>query len=356
MAYSTGSGAYTDMMAAVLAHALADGWTEAGGVSTGWPIISPSGRIRGINWTTYTASEPDFTLGGDGLAKTQRFMRLGIGATPAGATANAATGPVCPNFAYTITQWWIFSDISYGEFIHVVFNFSNGVNSDCYSHFSFGEVDKGGMTYGSVGYVTTTDQRGYAQSTSGGVSSTDNQVGGNWNTINRTGMPFAGNYGEDDDGWASLTHMIHSTDAPAPNGSGGWQAWDTAINGGNGVWARPMRSNDFAYPSLDSDRDAGFINAAWWPAVQAATGVVPLIPIPFILMNGTGAAARNRWIGVFPNVRLCTMQNVSPEDEITYGGDTWKVFPMLRATPWNQLNVQYRVTTGYAGFAYKKVT
>ena len=355
MAYSTGSGDYVALMAAVLAHAIADGWTEAGGVGTGWPIISPSGRIRGIDWSSYTAVEADFTLGGDGASRTQRFLRLGIGSTPAEATTNTATGPICPNMAYTFTAWHIFSEPALNEHIHVVVQFSNGANADVYGHFSFGEVDKGGLTYHSVGYVTTADRRGYALDTGGGASSPDSTSGGNWNTLNRAGNMWAGNWGEQDDGWASLSYMIHSTNAPTPNGVGGWQAWDTQINSGTGLWAMITRQNDTAYPSLDSDRDGHFGSMAWWPPVNAQTGYVNLAPIPCAAINGTAASSRLRWLGVFPNVRFGGMDGINPGNEITFGSDTWKCFPLNRATPWTELNVTRRVTSGYAGYAYKKV-
>lgn len=59
MAYSTGSGDYVALMAAVLAHAVADGWVEAGGIGTGWPISS--GIVNGVDWDSVTDTETDFT-------------------------------------------------------------------------------------------------------------------------------------------------------------------------------------------------------------------------------------------------------------------------------------------------------
>ena len=360
MAYSTGSGLYTDLMAAVLSHAIADGWTEAGGVGTGWPIVSPSGRIRGVDWDSTTSTESDFTLGGDGLPKTQRDGYLSVGSTPAEATSNAATlstgsGVRLRNFAYTIANWWIFSDISAGEYIHVVYNFSNGAASDVYSHFSFGEVDKGGLTYGSIAYATSPDKRGYAESTTGGTSSPKSNKGSDWNTLNRSGNMWAGDWGEVDEGWSSVAYMVNGTTAPVPNGVGGWPAWDSIIAQGERLWSGTARGSDTVFPSLDARRDGHFASSAWWLGLNAQTGVLPLMPIPFILINGMGTSARNRWMGVYPDARFCTMNGVNPEDEITFGSDTWKVFPVLRKTNWGELNIRYRVTSGFAGYAYKKV-
>lgn len=355
MAYSTGSGTYTDLMAAVLAHAVADGWVEAGGVGTGWPISK--GNVRGINWTTTTATEADYTLNGDGLSKTQRYMKLGLGSTPAGATANAASGPACPNFAYTITQWWIFSDTSLNNHIHVVFRFSNGASSDVYSHFSFGEIDKGGLTYGSVAYVTCSDRRGYALDLGGGATSPDLNSGGSWNTLNRAGNSFAGQVGKVDNGTAALDWMVHSTSAPLPNGTGGWPAWDTIIRAGANAWAfcSPRVGSNYYLPNFNPDLALTLCSNAWAFQAQNFSGQISLTPIPFIAINGSAGTSRMRWLGVFPNVRLCSLSNVNAEDEFTFGGDTWKVFPLLRKTVTADLNVSRKVTSGLAGIAFKKV-
>jgi len=358
MAYSTGSGDYVALMAAVLVHALADGWTETGGLGTGWPIASPSGRVRGVDWTSATASEADLTLGGDGLTKTQRTIYIGLGTSGANATTNATSANTSchvKNMAYTFTSWHIFSDVTVSDHIHVVCNFSNGATGDCYVHFSFGEIDKGGMTYNSIAYATTPRKEAYAITTAGGSSSPDSTVGSNWNTLNRSYNMWAGNYGENDDGNSAVSFMTHATTAPHLNGTGGWPAWDTHINSGTNVWAKTARQGDTYLPSLTADRDGSYAQGIWYAPYNSVTGQVSLGPIPFVLLNGTGTTARNIWMGVYPNVRFCSMDGVSPQDEIIFGGDTWKLFPMLRKTEWAELNIRTRVTSGLAGYAYKKV-
>lgn len=357
MAYSTGSGDYVALMAAVLNHAVADGWTEAGGVGTGWPIISPSGRVRGVDWSSYTAFESDLTIGGAGVSKTQRYIQFGLGTSAANATTNAAlsTAPIFSNMAYTFTNWFIFSDTSLNEHIHIVVEFSNGVTGSVFSHFSFGEIDKGGLTYNSVAYATGTGKRGYAAGTDGGNGFQEPATGSDWNTLNRSTNMFAGNYGENDDGSSNVAFITHATTSPHPNGSGGWQATDSFITQGTGVWAKIGRQNDTPLPSLDIDKDAGFHNLPWYRGLNAQTGFVPLGPIPFVIINGTSNASRCRWLGVYPNVRFCNVEGITPGAEYTFGSETWKVFPVLRATDWGLLNQRYQVTSGYAGYAYKKV-
>ena len=357
MTYSTGSGDYIDLMADVLAHAISDGWTESGGVGTGWPIVSPSGRVRGVDWDTYTATEDDWTLGGSVVSKTQRYIRLGIGTTPAEATTNAALAdsPKVPNMAYNFTSWHIFSEPALNEHIHVVVEFSNGIHSDVCGHFSFGEIDKGGLTYNSISYATSVDRRGYAESTSGSSSTPNSSTGSDWNTLNRFGNAFAGEEARNDSGFASFQAIVHSTDAPTPDGVAGWPAWDTLLQRGENFWAAPARQQDSVYPATGIERSGHFGNAAWWPPFNAQTGFVNMMPIYAILINGSITTSRLTMVGQFPNVRFASIDGLNPGDEITIGSDVWKFFPLSRSTEWEQLNVQYNITSGRAGYAYKKV-
>lgn len=357
MAYSTGSGNYTALMAAVLAHALADGWTETGGVGTGWPIAK--GAVRGVDWTTTTAVEDNVTEGFAGVSSTQRYLRLGIGSSGANATLNRSTGPTVANMAYSFTSWHIFSDTSVSDHIHVVAQFNNGVSSECFTHFSFGELDKNGLTYGSVAYVTGTNRRAYAVSDSGGTAlQTTSQLqnlGSDWNTLNRCPWPWAGDFGETDAGSANTSFMINGTDAPTPNGVGGYPAWDTIVNAGSNLWAKNVRHDGERLHNYTPDRNAALCHPAFTESVNGAVGQTTLLPIPFVVMNGNTASSRSRYLGTYPNVRACNVLNVAPATEFTFGTEVWMFFPMTRATSQDSLNVKFKVTSGLVGFAYKKV-
>lgn len=351
MAYSTGSGDYVALMAAVLAHAVADGWVEAGGLGTGWPISK--GQIRGIDWTSYTTVENDVTLGGSGLTKTQRYIRIGIGATTGDATADAGvTTTIFPNAAYTFTNWWIFSDPTLCDYIHVVVKFNNGTGADIFGHFSFGELDKGGMTYNSIAYATAWGGRGYAQNLNSGSLAED------WNSLNRCRNGWSGAIGEGDDGSAKLSFVTHSTAAPHTNGASGWPAWDTVIQSGASVWGKGFRfSVDFDNePQPAGNNSFASINwTAWVAQAPSQTGTITLMPIPFMMANSTGSTGRLIYCGTFPNVRKTNVQDVAPGDEIIYGSETWKIFPLLRKTAWSELNDSAVVSSGMAGIAFKKV-
>lgn len=348
MTYSTGSGDYVAMMAAVLAHAVADGWTTSGGT---WPISK--GTMGWVDWTSFTQSEADVTIGTDGATKAQRFLRLGLGATAGAATTNAASSNVqCANLFYAMTEWHIFSQPALNNHIHVVFRFNNQANSDCYSHFSFGEVDKSGFGYGSVNYVTAGLRRGYAQTNGANFNS-----GVESNNLRYGQYQFGGAVGRNDSGGPNGTNfMIRSGSAPTPNGTGGWPAHDTVVADGANLWGKVGRVGADVLSPADVNSNPLSLDFMGWSATQQPfSGAVTLMPMPFCVLNGTGVSNRMRWLGVFPNVRKCSMEGFNPGDEVTYGSETWKLFPLLRSTPNALMGTASTVTSGRAGFAYKKV-
>lgn len=352
MAYSTGAGDYIALMNAVLVHAIADGWTEVDGVGTGWPLAK--GDVGGVDWTTYESTEDDLTEAGDGVTRAQRYLRLGIGTTGANATLDAATTTTrCANFAFDFTEWHIFSDPSVNDHIHVVARFTSGAYNDIFIHFSFGEIDKSGLTYGSVTYATATLRRGYAASTNGGASTPANS-GDDWNSINFGKWPFAGNWGEGDNATAVTSFIIRSTNAPTPDGVGGYPSWDTVYQDGANLWAQNLRTQAY-FHSYDSSSSHGLALNALANDAQVHVGQVSFAPIVFVVLNGTSSSSRSRYLGTYPNVRACRTTGIEPGEEFTMGSETWVVFPMTRSTEEDELNVRYKVTSGRVGFAYKKV-
>lgn len=344
MTYSTGSGTYSDMMDAVLTHASTDGWTLT---SADWPISK--GNVRGIDWDTYTQTEDDMTEGLAGGSKTQRYIRLGLGTSGANATSRAASSVAqIPNMAYDITAWHIFSDPSLCDYIHGVYQFSNGIHADCYGHFSFGELDKQGLTYGGLSYVSTRKSRGYA------VTAGNNTTAGDWNSVNRGGGLFQGLYGKSNDCSCDIEFIVDATDAPAPNGVSGWPATDTIISGGTNMWGHVNGCGDNQLDPKHAENVA--LNwSAWRGQSQIYSGAISLAPMMMFLINGTSVSSRMRYLGNFPNVRMVRLNNIAPGAEITYNSETWKVFPALRSTDDSILGTSYKITSGRVGFAYKKV-
>lgn len=362
MTYSTGSGSYTDLMAAVLAHAVADGWTTTGG---NWPISK--GNVRGVDWQTTTRAVNDWTSG-VAIPLTERIIRLAIGTSPANATANAAaltTSVLIPCMNFSIVDWHIFSDPGAGkpDYIHVVTRYSNGLFSDIFNHFSFGEIDKTGMTYGGAAYVASHSRRGYAALAASSGTATWQSYDWNCANVANWNMHFSGSSRGQRGGQNrqstnenNLLIILSPTSPPVP-ATGGWLQPDV-LGGYAELLDTLCFSNDTItnYVNLlTSGYSAGMAcQPACLPA-QPYSGGVSLQSIPAILMSGTASTSPVMFIGVFPGVRLCTMETYNPRDEITYASDTWKLMPLLRKTPYAQQGQSLIISSAEVGYAYKKV-
>lgn len=353
MSFATGSGDYVALMNAILSFAVADGWVEDGGVGTGWPISSPGGRVRGVDWGSTTQSETDVTVGGAGGTITSRYINISIGSSPADASANTGVSQFrMLNGHYTFSSWWLFSDPASGaDYIHAVVKFSNGANPDIYSHMSFGEIQRFGMTHGGIAYASGHQARGWARNNFSAQSSEAH------NSYNRGNKPFSGQVGETDDSGSSLTHMCQ---APlAGNPASGYSGADVRRTGGAGVL-------DVIGLGADADNILGytfqggggykFATNVHNSIMPPFSGAISLQNLPFVLVNSTATGARAVYAGDFPNVRTCGLGNTYlGEEEITYAGETWQIFPWLRNTENSLLNDGSIVTSGRLGLAYKKV-
>lgn len=363
MTYSTGSGTYSDLMAAVLAHAIADGWTTSGG---NWPISK--GNVRGVDWQTTTRSVTDYTSG-SGVALTERIIRLAIGTSLADATSKAgalSTSVLIPCMNFAITDWHIFSDPGAGkpDYIHVVTRYSNGFNAEVFNHFSFGELDKGGMTYGSLTYVASHARRGYLaffpSASTQGTNSYDYNCanGANWPMhFGGSSKGTRGGINRQTTSEHNIQILINPTSSPVP-ASGGWL--QPNILGGTDELLDALTITQFPlYDLIDVLTEGNGLGMSCAPGsllTQPYTGGVSFQSLPAILLSGsTSNVSPAMFLGVFPGVRLCSMQSYNPRDEITYASDTWKLMPLLRKTPVSQSLISTIVSSAEVGYAYKKV-
>lgn len=354
MAYSTGSGTYLDMMAAVFAHAIADGWTEANGVGTGWPISK--GNVGAVAWDTITAAVTNYTQDST-VPKTERHIRFGIGDTGAEATANISNNVRAANAEYNIAAWHIFSDVTAGNYIHVAYTFNTEHYTNVYSHFSFGEIDRstiGGT--GFIAYITALYARGYAI---GPLQHSNASTYSNWHYPASMGAMFSGTVGT-----LQTADSHHFTWKHGPTGivvpeGAGWPAPGAYHQSGSGLWKNNHQGNlqqlipNFAANQYRSD---GTLNYQFhFAKPHPYSGSISLASMPIMPINGTGTGNRTIWSGVAPDVRLCSMEDYAPGDEVTFAGDTWIIFPWLRKTSISDLGLARTVTSGTLGYAYKKV-
>lgn len=358
MAYATGSGNYVSLMAAVLAFAIADGWTASAG---NWPINK--GNVRGVDWATFTASENDHT-GNAGASVTVRYVRIGIGTSLANATANAAitaNSAVMANCQYTFSNWWIFSDSGAGKpnYISVVVQFSNGVNADCFAHFSFGELDKHGMTHTATVYATASTNRAYVFDITAGTAG-NQSLDFNSGPYGRVYKPYTGSA-------AFLTYpsafnqnnlvlIVDPTVTPIPI-AGAFPAADTLIP--SSLILDNIKNNDGNVADIGYTRNTdlcfNLCSWAWASQPQPFSGAVSMVPLPVILLNNVTTSAQMVMLGSFPNVRIGSMDSYAPADEVTYAADTWSLFPMLRSTTFALMQDVNTVSSGRVAFIHKKV-
>lgn len=360
MTYSTGSGTYTALMAAVLAHAVTDGWTTSAG---NWPISK--GNVRGVDWSTRTLAATDY-LSGAGLPITERIIDIAVGTSLANATANAAstlTSAAVRGMQYGITDWHIFSDPASGiDYIHVVCRFSNGYDADCYAHFSFGELNKGGMTYGSVAYAAASNRRPYVAIIPSGSTNTNQSYDWNCGVNCNWRMHFGGYLGApsnyDRQTGNNIVFIVNGTTNPLP-GSGGWPLGNTVAT--QDVLLDTSSPNDVTLadvsvgPGNSSQYNFAMNFLATVCQAQPFSGGITLSGLPFIVLNNGTSTALAIMLGTFPGVRICSLKSFAAKEEVTFGADTWKLMPLLKKTDFSQMQQSSIVSSGETGFAYKKV-
>lgn len=362
MSYSTGSGDYIALMNAVLAFAIADGWTTTGG---NWPISK--GVVRGVDWSTFTQAEPDFTALG-GANRTARYIRLAVGTSRPDATTNAAssvTSALVPNMERTFTSWHIFSDPGVGkpDYIHVVVQFSNGLDPSCWCHFSFGEIDRNGMTHTGCAYAASNPMRAYV---GGNDSSFIGSQSRDWNggfngrnlgiftgTVGLTSSPrYYNNVGQ------SLVVIIDGTVSPIP--ASGWPLVNTVLNRDNFLnmtsFSAEWTNNKGRDVISGSALSKGFRYATMASCARAQpySGALSTAPFHLVIMNGVSNAARAIFLGTFPGVRNTSVEDYGEGDEVTFASDTFKLFPYLVKKDWSTLETNV-VTSAHMGLAYKRV-
>lgn len=141
---------------------------------------------------------------------------------------------------------------------------------------------------------------------------------------------------------------------------------DIPADGITNAWAQMGRS--FTEPSTAHRVRSGLYsgltentNGASWLTTHAYTRNAA--PFSAQVMLGTirfdvyrdGVTPHWSPIGTVPNLRYLNMQRYSAGQEISVGGDTWKVFPMIRYGVGSDTGVADNPWSDYHGYAYKKV-
>jgi len=224
---------------------------------------------------------------------------------------------------------WLFSGPGTGpDYCHVVIQTAG----DRYSHLSFGELDPLGMTTPDVGYLwaiyyefwpsdannpISTDHY-YGMFCNTGTALRNAHVNIQANTLPATGFPSAGVLTEE-----GLTSLM------------------TMANEDSDHWASSAGK---------------FLDFFMATSNQLVTGGTALHPIPWFCQSTDNLS--HCFLGNLPGVRLVDISNHTPGSELTFGSETWTVFPFKRKGIEDNLNIgsdpQDDANTISYGLAYKK--
>lgn len=373
MAYSTGGsgGAMVDLMDAIRAFALGLGWTIDKWDSTDRLLFMTKGLCTVTMWgdTTRTA-RIYYGANGSGTYTSPADHRIyfAMGTSNNGALTtyyNHPGSPVTSDYdndaPYVMGMngpfiaWHLFADPTVSDHIHVVVQ----ISAEVYMHFSFGHVDKKGLTHSGVAYVTATPAYYYRN-----VSNYTNGTSGSFNAPDTHHVPFA--YGS---GQTFLPASYNNSPPIILKHSDAWPAtWMGPVASAAGVG----NNYGLTLPTIDTGE---VYRPEQWPRAVSGQGhllncvvaaepapysnVLPLFPIPVLRNHYDSSVGNNSrricYVGDFPNVRLCNMTNLIPGQEITVGSDTFKVFPTLRQGPWTDRLAVNAPLSGQFAIAYKKV-
>ncbi len=315
MAYEENSGnSPDDVIAKIATFAAANGWT----------VVSNS--LSGSNRTLVLKKLGDYVqLWNDNAEYVYitGFIGYVVGtlysaqAGYAGTTARADIG-VGP-----YTKLYLFAGTAPSDHLHVVIEMAGGI----FSHISFGGMDKLGTWTGGTYFDATS-----------------------WSTS------WVRAYH-----WTSQSHPLFSTSYESTNQRGAVRC-DIAADARADAWA--VMDRDFAYRlrtglygSTDNNTNGeGYLHTQCYNRnAPPFSGQITLGTIRADVIRDGGFYSP---IGSFPNVRYLTMERFSPAQEISVGGDTWKVFPMRRKGAGSGSSADPRYGQAYSddhAYAFKKV-
>ena len=186
-----------------------------------------------------------------------------------------------------------------------------------YSHLIFGNVDKTGLSYTpSAAFLTGTRYPWWPNSTA--VGSRDDLQ---W-ADNNVRLPF------------QTTSFARPQYHIAPGGAD--PGTDVrplpANNRGNVPMVQPFATSALRnqplidWDSVNGDQNGFLHNATLFRGRVGVSAVTPLLPVP-IIMASIPDADVSQFVGQAANLRICSMFDLSPGQQISFGDENWLVFP-----------------------------
>lgn len=379
MAYATGGSglALTDLMDALRSFALGQGWTIDKWDSTNRLLFMTKGlctvTMKGLttqNVTVFTGANASGVS--SAVADHRLYMAMGTSNTAGSANYHSHPGspvttdtdgdaPYVNGLNGPFIAWHFFADATVSDHIHCVVEIKPGI----YMHFSIGHVDKRGLTHSGVAYVTATPNY-YFRNVSNWLSSAANSYNHPWHA----NCPFAWSTSQGG-GHVFSSVATYQNNAPCIlKHANAWPAtWQTPIASASGTGTIrgillgtaniSVHFDPVSWPSTTFTGNQGLLSGVVVAEPTPYSNVTPLFPLPVFRYHYDSAigadSQRMCYLGDFPNVRLCNMTNLLPGQEITVGAETFKVFPILRQTPWADRLLYDAPTSGQWAIAYKKV-
>lgn len=332
MSFQTGTATTIENLLQTLSTFLqANGWTEDF-ANTGDP--GTIGFSKGGIFVSFQYSET--ASGGDGTMAMYQALAADQSPTtdPWTATDDSGNGRQdntpnnfdnsrCVNmFAGPYTAYWFFEGKS-PDYCHVVVE----VDAGRYRHFGFGELDKIGDWVGG--------EYAYAHFWEQAAAQIDSPTAG----AHTIGMDSVANLNNT---FPATIHVEGFTNEPNVN-----TKWAIAMNGAGGTdsagvarWrAKGCWRNTREFQVLHAFR------------ISLASAYTPLCPMPVELFDPTQTPDFIWRIGFQPDVRMCNIALIDPNQIINVGGDDWYFFPWVRK---QNLNNDTEESMN-AGVAYKRV-
>lgn len=124
-----------------------------------------------------------------------------------------------------------------------------------------------------------------------------------------------------------------------------WIDYDSKVN--NWAILRAADENDQEDAACGSYRNEGIYVPFWTIGDQGWNLRTPLFPAMYFANRAAGLRSP---IGRIPNFRFIHLRNLTPGELVTYGGQTWQVFPML--IRYDTTPSDGNVSSGHYGYAH----
>lgn len=342
MGYATGSFSGADTFESVYntlkSFLTSEGWAVTGS----YPAVlsASSGRCH-VNLSFSNSATLNDSQGSTGLAASPDHRISGslhVDATPIAPTTRAA---VSNDWTAPFAKYWLFGSAA-GEdkYCYLVVQKANGR----FCHIGFGNVDRKGTPYAGGAFLDALYWGWNFQATSYSSSGTPSGEGSD---ITGSSHHCLGDTGEFTTR-ASYNVFIGDLDPANPVMSNVGIGANTSARLAT-LWNRTSMS--LAALSATASRWLGWL---FFLGPNPVNGATPLFDTPLLKVNPT--SNRSQYLGDIPGRRVCSMIGRNEAEVITYGADTYMVFPWKRALPWTPEIEPWTVkavTSGPYGYAFK---